>query len=341
MKTLNTRNRIAYYLTFSIICLSLLLQSCENDDFAETPVSPPTDPGLTFDYSTPTATDQNGDQVVPTVNLSEITIGRNYSNSELRLNVYEAQDNVDDERPVVILSPGGGFQSYNQIEKIESMAKDFAKRGYVAAVLRYTVNSAGPTPEVWLKANLDQKLAIRYIKANAVDLKIDAENIFTGGWSSGGQISLNASHLSYQEYLAIEQPLLQAILNPEIEKFGFEPTGYDDFNDDVKGTIIYMPYAWDTDIFEEDGPAVMLASHVDQSFADGTLIWGADVASQGILNQGPDLMKDALLNKGYVLGQNFQYEVVDGNHQDLHHNESILYLVDFDIVVDFIHRNLD
>lgn len=104
---------------------------------------------------------------------------------------------VKEARPLVILSPGGGWASYTEVPRLTLLANDLASRGYTVAVIQYALGPQGF--DTYLKAVQDVRSAIRYFRINANNLQIDADNIFAGGWSTGAQASLAAGFVENDE----------------------------------------------------------------------------------------------------------------------------------------------
>ena len=90
----------------------------------------------------------------------------------------------DKTRPCVVFVVGGGF-SFASKERYLYDRYEVAKAGYVVASVQYHVISNG----IYSDAVKDIKAAIRYLRANAQEYGIDAENIAVWGESAGGYLA--------------------------------------------------------------------------------------------------------------------------------------------------------
>lgn len=310
--------------------VSLTVSNASGQDIATTVISVTDEPIIyDFDYST-----KIDDAPVSSKKLQ-------YSDDKLSLNLFEVTNSANDTRPLVILEPGGGWKTYNQEPELNVLASDLAKRGYVVAVVQYTVGSQNA--EVWMQSYLDTKIAVRFFKKNAETYRIDPAQIFTGGWSSGAQLAMYTAHLSIDEYENFSQPFLRNVMDPAVTKYGFDPSVYSEYSDDVKGNLLLMPYAWDETFFDADGPAVMMIANENSILGDGTRIWDTFMQN-GISHIGPDVMFERLLSAGYVDGENLELILTDTNELTRswsYVNYHSLDPVYFDAIAKFFKRNLD
>lgn len=88
------------------------------------------------------------------------------------------------QRPAVIISPGGGYQGYTQREG-EAAALRFTAAGYQAFVLHYSLEKRAKFP----CAVYDLAKALCYLHENATGLSVDSEKIVVCGFSAGGNLS--------------------------------------------------------------------------------------------------------------------------------------------------------
>lgn len=112
--------------------------------------------------------------------------------------VYATKDGVDlhlqmlmpnarqrDKKPCVLYVQGSAWMKQNVYMNIAQLA-EFAKRGYVVAIVEYRHTGIAPFPAQMQ----DAKTAIRYIRMNADRYNVDANNLFIWGDSSGGHTAL-------------------------------------------------------------------------------------------------------------------------------------------------------
>lgn len=112
-------------------------------------------------------------------------------NSEATLTTYVLQQDVYDhrglKRPAVIVCPGGGYQFVSDNEG-EPVALAYARRGYCAFVLKYSVKIQNPFPT----ALTELALAIRLVRTHASEWNIDPDDITVAGFSAGGHLAMSA-----------------------------------------------------------------------------------------------------------------------------------------------------
>jgi para-nitrobenzyl esterase len=117
---------------------------------------------------------------------------------ELKLDLYQPKkDTLTKGRPVMILAHGGGFTGGDKSEgPSPTLAKEFARKGYVTASINYRLNGPttgctganGVTPECYaaaIDAVHDGQAAVRWFRVNSKDLAIDKKRIAIGGESAG------------------------------------------------------------------------------------------------------------------------------------------------------------
>lgn len=111
----------------------------------------------------------------------------------LQLNIVTATDDTETNRPVIILASGGGFITTNRLD-VETIASNFARAGYVAAIIDYRTltdrfvdapENAAALAVAGVKASHDMAAAIRYIRANAATYNADPNRVIAGGVSAG------------------------------------------------------------------------------------------------------------------------------------------------------------
>ena len=87
--------------------------------------------------------------------------------------------------PCIVYVQGSAWMKQNVYDNLPQLA-EFAKRGYVVAIVEYRPSSVAKFP-----AQLqDAKTAIRFMRANASTYQVDPDNVFVWGDSSGGHTAL-------------------------------------------------------------------------------------------------------------------------------------------------------
>ena len=119
----------------------------------------------------------------------DIVFGRG-GDMDLTLDVYHPPEGVEPKRMAVIHLFGGGFFVGNKnAGYIINDAKALGALGYTNISANYRLQSQG----LWPAQIHDTKAAIRWTRANADRLGIDADKIAVAGYSAGGMLSLMAA----------------------------------------------------------------------------------------------------------------------------------------------------
>jgi acetyl esterase/lipase len=119
----------------------------------------------------------------------DIVFGKGGS-TDLTLDVYQPPTGVAPKRMAIIHLFGGGFFVGNKnAGYIINDAKALGARGYTNISANYRLQTQGS----WPAQIHDVKAAIRWTRANAARLGIDANKIAVAGYSAGGMLSLMAA----------------------------------------------------------------------------------------------------------------------------------------------------
>ena len=111
--------------------------------------------------------------------------------SKARLYPYFLEDDI---KPACMLVlPGGGYRNVSHQEG-PPVAGWFNAMGISAAVLEYTVNSEENGLPIYPQPQQQALYAMRYLRANADALNIDANRIGVIGFSAGGHLSACVTH---------------------------------------------------------------------------------------------------------------------------------------------------
>jgi acetyl esterase/lipase len=109
---------------------------------------------------------------------------------DLLLDVYHPPEGVTPKRLAIIHLFGGGFFVGNKnAGYIINDAKALGARGYTSVSANYRLQNQGS----WPAQIHDVKAAIRWTRANAAKLGVDADKIVVAGYSAGGMLSLMAA----------------------------------------------------------------------------------------------------------------------------------------------------
>src|SRR3989344_2459740 len=136
--------------------------------------------------------------LVPVFSGVETTKNLRYgTNDRLQLDLYQPAGDTLAQRPVVILIHGGGFVAGSK-EGVAAEAEEFAKLGYVALAINYRLTGAGngfaindpQLPNAVRDAQHDAQAAVRWVRKNAAQYRLDPNRIGVGGYSAGAMTSL-------------------------------------------------------------------------------------------------------------------------------------------------------
>lgn len=165
----------------------------------------------------PIAAQQNAHP--PQLDATRDVVYKHASGVDLKLWIYEPTGHApSDSRAAVVFYFGGGWRSGTP-QQFEPHCQHLARRGMVCMVADYRVSSRHKT-----KANIavhDAKSAVRYIRANAVEMGIDPDRIAAGGGSAGGHLGAAVGFLPDMndagDNLEIsERPNAMALFNPAV-----------------------------------------------------------------------------------------------------------------------------
>ena len=107
------------------------------------------------------------------------------------IDAYIADPTKNFTRKAILVIPGGGYSCVCSDREGEPIAHAFMPYGYNAFVLNYYTGKKKPFPIQLVQATK----AIKYIKDNAEDLGIDADELFVVGFSAGGHLAASTGIL--------------------------------------------------------------------------------------------------------------------------------------------------
>jgi acetyl esterase/lipase len=114
---------------------------------------------------------------------------------KLRLDLYEPAGDTATLRPAMVVVHGGAFILGNKgMPDVRMIATDFARRGYVAVSMNYRLASTMSRTAVQ-DASHDMKAAVRWLRANAQQLRIDTSRIAGMGSSAGAITCLETAYV--------------------------------------------------------------------------------------------------------------------------------------------------
>lgn len=126
----------------------------------------------------------------PRLEGARVEVYKEVGPAQLRIYIYEpAGHKATDRTPAVVFFFGGGWQNGSP-GQFEQHCRYLAARGMVAMTADYRVGSRQGAKAI--DCVRDAKSAVRWIRANAVRLGVDANRIAAGGGSAGGHIAAAA-----------------------------------------------------------------------------------------------------------------------------------------------------
>jgi acetyl esterase/lipase len=131
---------------------------------------------------------------------------------QLRLDLAQPAGDTLPARPAIVWIHGGGFKSGNR-SAFWDIARDWARRGYVTTTISYRLDPGNRCQDIqqglvapeelateqarcaaaMLAAQHDAQAAIRWLRANAAQFRIDPTRIAVGGGSAGAVTALNVA----------------------------------------------------------------------------------------------------------------------------------------------------
>ena len=129
---------------------------------------------------------------------------------DLEMDVFTPVGDSSSQRPLIIWIHGGGFYAGSRLG-MHGFCNQFAQRGFVTATITYRLGYYREHHSVWGQYNYpypfdqaevvralyrgmqDTKAAIRYLKGNAAQYGIDTSQVYFGGESAGGFLSLHSA----------------------------------------------------------------------------------------------------------------------------------------------------
>lgn len=205
---------------------------------------------------------------------TDVAYGENINldgeNEALLLDIYRPADDAETNRALVILCHGGYFIGGDKgATDMVPLCEDLARMGYVVASINYRMgipfafNLEVPYGQAVVRAVQDLRAAIRWFRKGFYEEKnpygIDPENVFAGGSSAGGFMSL---HLAYMDENEIPEWLDMSI--PGLEGGLEGASGNAGYSSDVKAIISVSGALGDADWVDEQDTTPACLFHGDE-----------------------------------------------------------------------------
>ena len=226
---------------------------------------------------------------------------------ELRTRIYKPEGwNASDRRPAVVFFFGGGWRKGTP-SQFHEHCRHFAERGIVAFAPEYRIkekHSSTPTD-----STKDAKSMVRWVRANADRLGVDADRVAAGGGSAGGHLAaatatVGAANEEGEDLEVSAVPDALLLFNPAVnlvfprvkEKWGdevystiMEISPHHHVSKDLPPTVIFHGEADETVPFAHQEAFVAKAKELGAM--DVTLV-GYPKRGHGFFNFGRDGGKD-------------------------------------------------
>ncbi len=124
------------------------------------------------------------DKSTPSVSEQRNIVFASIGDRNLQLDAFFPKKTTKKKRSAILIIHGGGWRTGNR-EQHHALAKRLADKGYVCFTPEYRLS----TEALYPAAVHDLKAALRWMRANAKQYKIDTNRIATLGFSAGGQLS--------------------------------------------------------------------------------------------------------------------------------------------------------
>ncbi|MCA8999827.1 MAG: alpha/beta hydrolase [Planctomycetaceae bacterium] len=118
-----------------------------------------------------------------------------YPKTAVKLDLFLPKDSGKELRPGLILIHGGAWRAGSKAD-YRYYGGQFAERGYVTVSINYRLVPEHPFPACLQ----DCKTAVRWMKAQAKDFRIDPEKIAVFGGSAGGHLALMVGYTDTPEF---------------------------------------------------------------------------------------------------------------------------------------------
>lgn len=142
-------------------------------------------------------------------NVFDMTVAGSVGSPTLTTYIIDASEAfMINERPMVIICPGGGYNHVSDREG-EMLAMQFVAAGYHAAVLRYSVS-----PAVYPTQLLELAKAVALLRSHAKEWHIISDKILIQGSSAGGHLAMSYGCFWKEHFLVESQGGEKEILRP-------------------------------------------------------------------------------------------------------------------------------
>lgn len=236
-------------------------------------------------------------QIFETITISEnVRYGANVSlggaTTGLFMDIYQPANDVEINRPLILLAHGGSYTSGDKSD-LSELATFLAKAGYVVASINYRLLDIPPTQlafkQVVLNAVVDMKAAVRFFNKDIAEedvYKIDASNIFIGGYSAGAITALHYAYVNNEiELSSIGGNTFVSYIN---SKGGLEGmSGNETYSSAVKGVINISGAIFHSNLMNSNEPSLYSIHGTEDQIVP---YFQGNVNNTGIITDGSGIL---------------------------------------------------
>ncbi len=128
------------------------------------------------------------------------------SDLDLSMDLYMPESDTLKLRPLVLLIHGGGFIAGDKSDKLQrGLATMLARKGFVVASINYRMGfvflpgAYSNLERAMYRSVQDVRAALRYLAARSEQFRIDPDQVYLGGNSAGGFLSLMTAFMEQNE----------------------------------------------------------------------------------------------------------------------------------------------
>jgi len=238
----------------------------------------------------------------------ELIYGRNTYPSgfvdDLKMKIYEPESDFTSNRPLVFMIGGTSLNVPPNNIQLALHAKNLVGKGYVTSLVNTRFFDKGtPTmneeqfTDALVKARSDVLAAIRYVRKNANELRIDPNNIWLMGYSGGAVISLYTAFLTENEIVDLDNNFVTVLDN----NGGFEGnSGNPGYESNVKGVISLAGFMLHNHLCDPEDPLLIsIRGLKDQFHPIGKETTNPDWLSFPLVVYGPFILHEKLFNSKF------------------------------------------
>lgn len=290
--------------------------------------------------------DRYREKIFSTVSVtSDILYGSNINKDgdveELFLDIYQPDNDVEDERVLIVLIHGGSFVGgAKDQEDVIYLAEDYAKMGFVVASIEYRLgveidlfNQGQKFREAVVRGYHDAKAAVRFFRKDIEDLgnnySLDTDNFYMAGVSAGGIITVHVAYMDEFEEIPEEIDLTLEGLTGGLDGDSGNP-GY---SSQVNGVVNICGALVDTAWIQQDDLPVCSFHGTE----DAVVPYGTEtIYALGFVNVGEVDGSESITERAVEKGLTHCFEIHEGEGHVPHVDNEAIYDTTLSISSNFL-----